>query len=170
MQDDWFSQPGDTNWDYEVMIQTDSTNHAPCDSTWQGGWGYVAMNVNIDGTLWHVCDGQAAHNADGSCPSTGCGAMMFELGGTESADPSVASSSGTLHLKAMVQWLETHDVPGKSYPYVQPGSSVAALSQGWDMRPTGGVPEQFVGSGFTVTATGSGRLMGGDADRPQRYR
>jgi hypothetical protein len=155
MQDDWLSQPGDARWDYEVMIQTDSTNHASCDSTWQQGrWGYVAMNVSIGGQLWHVCDGQAAHNADGSCPGSGCGAVVFELGGTEADDPSVASSSGTLDLEAMFQWLETHNVPGTSYPYMRTGSSIAALSQGWEIASTGGVPEQFVGSGFTVTATG----------------
>ena len=163
MQDDWLTEPGYPagQGDYEVMIQYDFSNNGSCPSTWAQGtsnYGVVANNVMIDGVAWHVCDGQNAHNSDGTCPTTGsnCGAMIFKLGATEASRPSLTSTSGTLDLKAMFQWLEDHDVPGESYPYVQPGSSVEALSQGWEIASTGGVPEQFVGQGFTVDAVPSG--------------
>ena len=162
MQDDWLTEPGYPagQGDYEVMIQYDFSNNGSCPSTWAQGtsnWGVVANNVMIDGVAWHVCDGQNAHNSDGTCPTTGsnCGAMIFKLGATEASRPSLTSTSGTLDLKAMFQWLEDHDVPGESYPYVQPGSTIEALSQGWEIASTGGVPEQFHGNGFTVDATGA---------------
>ncbi len=157
MQDDWLTAPGHPTGesDYEVMVQYDFTNNGACPSTWSpGNWGIVANNVMIDGVAWHVCDGQAAHNSDGTCPTTYpyCGAMVFKLGATEASKPSLTSTSGTLDLKAMFQWLENHDVPGTSYPYIQPGSSIEALSQGWEIASTGGVPETFDGNGFTVDA------------------
>src|SRR6516164_3401881 len=51
------------------------------------------------------------------------------------------SSTGDLH----------NDVPGHSYPYVQPASSVEAISQNWEVASTGGVAETFAGNRFTVT-------------------
>ena len=151
MQDDWLSQPGDTNWDYEVMIQEDFSNNGACSSS--GLWAVVATDVMFDGVAWHLCDGQGAHNANGTCPSSGCGSMVWKLGATEADRPSTPTTSGTLDLKAMFQWLENNDVPGESYPYITPGSSVEALSQGWEIASTGGVPEQFGGNGFTVAAS-----------------
>ena len=162
MQDDWLTEPGsaytgDDPGTYEVEIQYDLAQAATCPTTWsQGNYGLVASDVMIDGVAWHVCDGQAAHNSDGTCSTTGpyCGPIVFQLGATESDSPSVTSSSGTLDLKAIVTWLETHDVPDQTYPYVEPGSSMSAISEGWEIASTGGVPEQFTGSGFTVHAVG----------------
>ena len=149
------------------MIQYDFTNQGACPSSWsQGNWGVIANNVMIDGVAWHVCDGQAPHAPNGSCytptnpdPSnsnvTSCGAVGWKLGATEASRPSLTSTSGTVDLKAMFQWLEVHDVPGQSYPYIEPGSSIEALSQGFEIASTGGVPEQFSGKGFTVDASGA---------------
>jgi hypothetical protein len=53
----------------------------------------------------------------------------------------------------MIQWLENNNVPGHNYPFVQKGSSIAQISAGWEICSTGGVPEKFVGNGFTVNAT-----------------
>ena len=55
----------------------------------------------------------------------------------------------------MFQWLETHDPPGESYPYVEVGSSVSAIDSGFELSSTGGVAETFASSGFTVDATGA---------------
>jgi hypothetical protein len=60
----------------------------------------------------------------------------------------------TLDLKAIVTWLETHNVPGLSYPYIMPGVAGSAVSDGWEIGDTGGVAETFAGHGFTVNATG----------------
>jgi hypothetical protein len=162
MQDDWLSEPNSKNsWaDYEVMIQYDFTNNGECPSTWDNGanpWGVVANNVMIDGIAWHVCDGQEAHNSDGSCNESiddACGAMVFKLGATEADRPALTTTSGTIDLKAIFQWLENNNVPGKSYPYIAKGSSISqGISNGWEICSTGGVPEKFYGNGFTVNAT-----------------
>ena len=158
MQDDWLTEPGRPSGedDYEVMVQYDFSNNGSCPGgTWPTTrYAEVATNVSLGGQLWHICDGQNAHNSDGSCPTTGnfCGQLVVKLGGTAANQPDSPSTSGTLNLKAIFQWLEDNDPPGSSYPYIEPGSSIAALSQGWEIASTGGVPEQFVGNGFTVSA------------------
>ena len=160
MQDDWLTEPGRPSGedDYEVMVQYDFSNNGSCPGgTWPTTrYAEVATNVSLGGQLWHICDGQNAHNSDGSCPTTGnfCGQLVVKLGGTATNQPDSPSTSGTLNLKAIFQWLEDNDPPGSSYPYIEPGSSIAALSQGWEIASTGGVPEQFVGNGFTVDAAG----------------
>jgi hypothetical protein len=160
MQDDWLTEPGRPSGedDYEVMVQYDFSNNGSCPGgTWPTTrYAEVATNVSLGGQLWHICDGQNAHNSDGSCPTTGnfCGQLVVKLGGTAANQPDSPSTSGTLNLKAIFQWLEDNDPPGSSYPYIEPGSSIAALSQGWEIASTGGVPEQFVGNGFTVDAAG----------------
>jgi hypothetical protein len=160
MQDDWFSQPGSAvgTFDYEVMVQTDFDNNGTC-GTYSGGnptgsWDVTATSVNIDGTLWHVCDGQNARNANGSCINDNCGPIAFKLGATEAGRPLVSSQSMTLDLKAIVTWLETHNVPGLSYPYIMPGVAGSAVSDGWEVGNTNNVPETFSGNGFTISATG----------------
>ncbi len=163
MQDDWLTEPTSPagEQDYEVEIQYDFTNNAACPSS--GKWALTATDVTFGGAngvptqQWHLCDGQNAHNADGSCPTTYpyCGAVVWKLGATEADRPSESTTSGRLDLKAMFQWLEDNDVPGESYPYITPGSSIDILSEGWEIASTGGVPEQFDGKGFTVDATGA---------------
>jgi hypothetical protein len=162
MQDDWLKEPNSTNdWaDYELMVQYDFANkNADCPSTWDNGanaWGVVAHNVMIDGVAWHVCDGENPMHADGTCDETlddACGAIVFKLGATENDRPTLPNASGTIDLKAMIQWLENNNVPGQNYPFIQKGSSIANLSAGWEICTTGGIPEQFVGKGFTVNAT-----------------
>lgn len=161
MHDDWFKEPNSPNdWaDYELMIQYDFTNNGDCPSSWNNGandWGVVANNVMIDGVAWHVCDGENPMHADGTCDQSiddSCGAIVFKLGATEADRPALPTTSGTINIKAMVTWLETHNVPGQNYPFMQKGSSVANLSAGWEICTTGGVPEKFYGNGFTVNAT-----------------
>jgi len=158
MQDDWLAAPGlfDGSFTYEVAIQYDFAQPNNCPSTWStGNWGVVASNVMIDGTAWHVCDGQVAHNSDGTCPTSGCGEIVFKLGATEATKPVLTSTSGTIDNRAIFQWLENNDVPGTSYPYVTPGSSLSALSAGWEIASTGGVPETFTNNGFTIHAVGA---------------
>ena len=161
MQDDWLTEPGsaytgDDPGTYEVEIECDLDQAASCPTTWsQGNYGMVASDIMIDGVAWHVCDGQAAHNSDGTCSTTApyCGPVVFQLGATD-RKTSVTSSSGTLDLKAIVTWLETHDVPDQTYPYVGAGyldvRYQRRLGDWLDRRG----PEQFTGSGFTVHAVG----------------
>ena len=180
MEDDYLSQPGDTNSDYEVMIQYDRVNDGSCPSTasingtsWN--WGVTATDVMIDGSPWFLCDAQTTNGrgTNGGCPSTGsfCGAVVWKpapvgCSGTACTDSNAEDDtcnggaqaspcSATFDLKAMFQWLETHDPPGESYPYVEVGSSVNAIDSGFETSSTGGVARTFASSGFTVDATGA---------------
>ena len=160
MQDDWLTGPGDSDgYDYEVMIQYDHENDGTCPSTASassGTWNYgvTATNVMFNGSPWYLCDGQTTtgRTSSGGCPSTGCGPVVW-MPGTPSATRN--QSSVSLNLKAMFQWLEDNDPPGESYPYMAPGSSVYALSNGFEISSTGGVPETFSTSSYTITATGA---------------
>ena len=161
-QDDWLSEPGnaDGSFNYEVQVHldvSDSTGGHDCAPTWtQGTWGIVATNVNIDGTLWHVCDGQTAKNSNGTCTNNGdCGEIVFILGGSDASLPHLTSTSGTVDLKAIFKWLETNDVPGQTYPFMEPGSALSARSQGWEIISTGGATQTFTNNAFTITATGA---------------
>ncbi len=166
--DDWLSEPGtpDGTWTYEVQIHVDSSVNSayncpstftPGTSTSRGNYGVVATNISIGGSLWYLCDGQLAHNSNGTCPSSGCGELIFKSGATQGAvdEPQTTTASGTLDLKGFFQWLEDNDVPGQTYPYIQPGSALTNLSQGWEISSTDGTSEQFVSNGFTLDATGA---------------
>ena len=180
MQDDYLSQPGDTGGDYEVMIQYDRVNDGSCPTTasingtsWN--WGVTATDVMIDGTPWFLCDAQTTNDrgTKGACPTTGslCGAVVWKpapvgCSGTACTDSNAMDDtcnggaqaspcSATFDLKAMFQWLETHDPPGESYPYVEVGSSVEAIDSGFEVSSTGRVAQTFASSGFTVDATGA---------------
>lgn len=145
MDDDWFSDPGhpEDNYDYELMIQYDFSNNGDCNAT--------ANNININGTLWHVCLDQGSR-PNGVCND--CGYIAWKLGATEADKPSVPTMSMTIDIKAIVTWLETHKVPGQTYNYMNPGVSVSALSNGWEIANTSGTTENFDGNGYTVKATG----------------
>ena len=109
---------------------------AACPST--GAWADVADNVNIDGTLWHACDVGSPTKRRRHIPHRlprlrGDG---VQLGATEADRPSTPTASGTLDRKAIFRWLLHNDVPGDSYPHLQPASSVEAISQGLELpRP-----------------------------------
>ena len=160
MQDDWLTPPGDSaGYNYEVMIQYDRENGGACPSTASisnGTWNYgvTATNVMFDGSPWYLCDGQTTvgRTSSGGCPSSGCGPVVWMPG---TPGNTVNESSVSLNLKAMFQWLENNAPPGETYPYMAPASSVYALSNGFEISSTGGVPETFSSNSFTVTATGA---------------
>ena len=160
MQDDWLTPPGESaGYNYEVMIQYDHENDGACPSNASianGKWNYgvTATNVMFDGSPWYLCDGQTAvgRTSSGGCPSSGCGPVVWMPG---TPGNTANQSSVSLNLKAMFQWLEQNDPPGETYPYVSVGSSVYALSNGFEISSTGGVPETFATYSYTVTATGA---------------
>jgi hypothetical protein len=120
MDDLWFDNRG-----YEVMVQYDFSNDAPC----VGARPEVRTNVPFGGQLWHLC--QNGHT------------LVWKLGGGDATEQS--ESAGTIHIKAMVKWLEEN-------AYLPAKSTWTALSSGWEFSSTGGVPETFAMTGFTVSA------------------
>ncbi len=128
MTEDYFTEPGYavSTSSYEVSIQTDQNDPGTsggshtCPSTLSqngsgAGWNYgiVANDVDIDGTLWHICDGQNNHQSSGACKTTYnyCGQLVFHEGCDENAWPNTPTTSGTINTKDFVTYLETHDVP-----------------------------------------------------------
>jgi hypothetical protein len=124
MDDLWFN-----NWTNEVMVQYDFSDNAPCQPS--------ATDVNFDGQPWFLCT-FGTRMSNGSFPT-----VAWKLGADEAHKQS--ESSGTIHVKAMVRWLEEHG-------YLPPKSTWTALSSGWEFASTGGVAETFSMSGFTVSA------------------
>jgi hypothetical protein len=126
MVETYYTAPGHqvAETDYEVSIQVDFANdNAACPATLsqngsgaQWNYGIVANDVNFGGTLWHLCDGQANHQSGGACPTAYpyCGQLVWKQGCDENARPVTATASGTVDIKAMVQWLEDNDAPESS--------------------------------------------------------
>ena len=261
MPDDYLSQPGDSNFDYEIMIQWDRVNDAPCGSSWGGakytvasvttsggsstkavlqmtsaptwqqagtndsgdvdlydatndsaepgiysvsgstvtlqtgtttispgdvlqgfqGWGVSAKDIMIDGSPWLLCDSQPpeGRGTNGGCviagADEGCGALVWKpapannptasdstaLDDTCDGGPQASPCTETIDLKAMFTWLETHDPPNSPYPYVEAGSSIQALTSGFEIMSTGGgyeqptspaAPATFASHKFTICA------------------
>jgi hypothetical protein len=126
MLETYYTEPGNpvNEDDYEVSIQFDfSGSEGACEPTLSQngsgtGWNYgvVANDINIDGTLWHLCDGGMNHQSDGACATAYpyCGQLVFHEGCDDNALPNLPTASGTIDIKAMVQWLEDHDAPQSS--------------------------------------------------------
>ena len=157
--DDWLSAPAehDGAFTYEVQVHVDTSDSTGGHSC---GANVVASNVSIGGSSWLVCSYQH-HNSDGTCPGTpaSCGEMVFVLGGTYANRVQLTSTSGSVDLKAIFQWLENNNVPsgfsGAGHPYMQVGSALSALSRGWEIVSTGGATQTFTMNGFTVNAAGN---------------
>ena len=154
--DDWLSAPAnaDGSSNYEVQIHVDTSDYTGGHSC--GDATSTVSNISIGGQLWLFCDYQTAKNANGTCPNNGdCGEAVFVLGGTYADRVATPTASGSIDLKAMFQWLEDNDVPGKSYPYMEVGSALSAISRGWEIVSTGGATQTFSMNGFTVDAVGA---------------
>ena len=132
---------------YEVMIQYDFRNNGACPSSSQ-----VANNVMFGGSngvpvqAWHLCEFSQGSTGCPSAPGPGVTCTVdWKLGPSEADRQS--ESSGSIDLLAMLKYLENNG-------YMAPGTAMSnELSMGWEICSTGGVPEQFVRSGFSVTAT-----------------
>jgi len=141
MYDLWFN-----NWNDEVMIQYDFTNNADCDSS-----TVVANNVTFGGSngvpaqQWHLCDFGLPSAGPGGCPAGPNCTLDWKLGATEGAGKQ-SESSGSIDIKAMIDWLETNG-------YLPASSTWTALSDGWEICSTGGQNETFKMNDFSVTAS-----------------
>lgn len=64
--------------------------------------------------------------------------------------------SGSVNLLAIFDWMEATNVPsgfpGAGHPYMQAGSTLGALSRGWEIVSTGGASSTFTNNGFSVSA------------------
>jgi len=126
MYDLWFN-----NWADEVMIQYDFTNNGDCTpvATAQFGGSY-----GVPVQTWHLCDFSGG----------GTDTLAWKLGAGEGSEKQ-SESSGSVDLKAMIEWLENNG-------YLPAGSTWTAISDGWEICSTGGQNETFQVSNYSVTA------------------
>lgn len=66
------------------------------------------------------------------------GELIWILNGNE--------QSGTVHLKVMLTWLENHH-------YIPAGDGISQMDFGWEICSTGGVPETFQVSNYTLNTS-----------------
>jgi hypothetical protein len=138
MYDNWYN-----NWNDEVMIQYDFTGNGDCTAvaTAQfGGTNGVPLQT------WHLCDftspGDSGHT------------LAWKLGAGEGAQKQ-NESSGSIDIKAMTAWLESHTQPAANGggTYLPAASTFTAISDGWEICSTGGQNETFQVSSFSVQAS-----------------
>jgi len=104
----------------EVMIDFDNVNWGPCCGQFLGKasfWGltYTAQRFGTE-IVWYL-----------------------------DSDNSQLSSVPTVHLKSMLMWLETHNLPGTATPDLAATTTLGISGFGWEIRSTGGE----YGSGLT---------------------
>jgi len=125
----WFN-----NWNDEVMIQHDFTGRYPCT------YAAVAQFGGSNGVpvqTWGLC--------------TFGSERIWTLApdGSKAGDSATrAESSGSVDIKAMVEWLENPSAPD----HIQANSTITNLSYGWEIASTGGQPETFQVSSYSLTA------------------
>jgi hypothetical protein len=138
MYDLWFD-----NWAYEVMVQYDFSNDAPC----EGSWPEVKTNVTFGGSngvpaqSWHLCEGNGGKS------------LIWKLGAADGSQEQ-SESSGSVDLLPMLKYLESNG-------YLPAGSTWTALSMGWEIASTGGQNETFANSEFRVSMISGGEANSG---------
>jgi len=123
--DNWFD-----NGRYEVMIQHDFVGNGPCD--------YVAVATfggsnGVPAQLWGLC--------------TYGSELIWKLaapGSTVGSNQTVNESSGSVDIKAMIQYLVDH-------AYMDPDPTISNLSYGWEICSTGGSAQTFTVTSYSLT-------------------
>ena len=138
MYDLWFD-----NWAYEVMVQYDFSNDAPC----EGSWPEVKTNVTFGGSngvptqQWHLCEGNGGKS------------LIWKLGAADGSQEQ-SENSGSVDLLPMLKYLESNG-------YLPGGSTWTAISMGWEIASTGGQNETFSNSEFRVSMISGGEANSG---------
>jgi hypothetical protein len=127
----WFN-----NWTDEIMIQHDFTSQGPCT------YAAVAQFGGSNGVpvqTWGLCTFGSERVWQLVAPGTKAG----DSGAT------INESSGSVDIKAMVSYLENPAAPDA----IPAKSTITNLSCGWEIASTGGKPETFQISRYTLTAS-----------------
>lgn len=129
----------------ENMNATSATSAWAAYDIWLNSWGNEVMIQN-DFSLNGACTAVASATFGGSSrvPVQRWNLcqygkeLIWKLTGNE--------QSGTVDILAMLTWLENHG-------YLPSGSNLTDISYGWELCSTGGQPETFTMSRFTVTTS-----------------
>jgi hypothetical protein len=119
----WFN-----NWSDEVMIQNDFAGNGPCPPaathTFGGSDGVPVQS-------WNLC-------VFGS-------ERVWKLAGNSGPESTSNEQSGSVDILSMLTWMENNG-------YLLHNSTVTDLSYGFEICSTGGKPETFTVSGFSISA------------------
>jgi hypothetical protein len=130
----------------EDMHATSATSAWAAYDIWLNSWSNEVM-IQVDFSLNGACPavGSATFGGSGGVPvqhwnlcKYGSELIWKLTGGNE--------QSGTVDILAMLTWLENHG-------YLPAGSNLTDISYGWELCSTGGKPETFTLSRFTVTTS-----------------
>ena len=126
----WFNK-----WNDEVMIQNDFTSQGPCT------YAAVAQFGGSNGVpvqSWGLCTFGSER------------VWQLVANGTKAGDSgaTINEPSGSVDIKAMVQWLENSSAPDA----LPANSTITGLSYGWEICSTGGQPETFQVTGYSLNA------------------
>ena len=125
--DNWLSN--DAGYPNEVMVWVD--NNGRCNS---GSFGtQVHAPVTIAGQEW------TPHRYPNS------GEFIWSLDGPGGAGTCAQQASGTVDLLALLKWMQANG-------YAAPGAAISLIDGAWEICSTGGVPETFRMSSYSVTA------------------
>jgi hypothetical protein len=125
--DNWLSN--DAGYPDEVMVWVD--NNGRCNS---GSFGtQVHAPVTIAGQEW------TPHRYPNSSE------FIWSLDGPGGAGTCAQQASGTVDLLALLKWMQANG-------YAAPGAAISLIDGAWEICSTGGVPETFRMSSYSVTA------------------
>ncbi|MGD0242905.1 MAG: hypothetical protein ABSB59_21590 [Streptosporangiaceae bacterium] len=126
--DMWLS--GDSGYADEVMVWVDTNNR--CNS---GSFGTQLHDpVTIDGQQW------TPHRYPNSSE------FIWVLNGSGGASTCAQQSSGSVDLLSLLKWMQSNG-------YASPSAALSLLDGVWEICSTGGQPETFSLSKYTVTAS-----------------
>lgn len=113
----------DSGYPGEVMVWTDNVNRGDGGATQVG-------TATIGGQAWTAYE-------------YGSGEFIWSLGapGTFAQQP-----SGTVDLLALMKWMQANG-------FMAPGAAIGQIDAGWEICSTGGVPETFTVSSYSLTAS-----------------
>lgn len=127
----WFN-----NWAVEIMIQHDFSSQGPCT------YAAVAQFGGSNGVpvqTWGLCTFGSERVWQLVAPGTKAGNRAATIN----------ESSGSVDIKAMVSYLENPAAPDA----IPANPTITNLSYGWEIASTGGKPETFQISRYTLTAS-----------------
>lgn len=123
--DIWLGRGTSSDWAYEVMIQHDFARQGACAAVGRAtfpGRGGVAQH-------WHLCK----YGSE----------LIWQLGVDD--QHKVSEQTGVVHILAMLRWLVHHG-------YLPTRTGLWMIGYGWEICSTGGRPETFTVSAYTLRA------------------
>jgi hypothetical protein len=123
--DIWLGQQGTGNGN-EVMVWVDNVNRA------SGGASQLAT-ATIGGQNWTLYGDRS-------------GELIWSLDARGGTGTFAQQSSGTVDLLALLNWLITHG-------YKAAGTVIGQVDFGWEICSTGGAPENFGVSAYSITGS-----------------